>query len=276
MVVRETQENTIWVELLEGIRPRFLFAILGVTVCLCFDSLDTLKMTVNNPLIYQENSSICVLYFYFNAVSFGGVFSNYFMTILAAIPFAASYSIEQNSRFFYYKISRCKRTDYYISKIGVAALYGGMATLLGSLLFILALSTYMPLVTPAKLLEMTPLPYYDALVVGNGKLYFAIVLFLAFLSGALWGSTGMCASAFIPNPYVAVCSPFIIKFFLVELGRLLKLPAGIRLDLILNARGSLVSDSITLMIATIWVISIILIYYRVFSHRVERRLDDGA
>ena len=276
MVAKRAQTNTLWVDILGGIRPHFIFAIIGVAVCLCLDSMDTLKMTINNPLVYQENSVMCVLYFYFNAVSFGGVFSNYFMTILAAIPFAASYSIEQNSRFLIYKISRCERRAYYISKIGVAALYGGMTTLLGSLLFILILSTYLPLITPAKLFEMTALPYYDALVLGDGKLYFAIVLFLAFLSGALWGSSGMCASAFIPNPYVAVCSPFIIKFLLVEIGRLLKLPAGVRLDLILNARGLLVSDSITLLTATILVASIILLYYHVFAQRVERRLDDIA
>ena len=252
---------------------QFLLAILGVVTCLCFDSLETLKMTINNPLIFQDNSVICVQYFYFNAVSFGGVFSNYFMAVFAALPFAASYSIEQQNGVVVYKIARSSKKTYCASKIISASLGGGATVLIGSLIFVLALSTYLPLTTPSKIYEMIGLPYYNALTIGNGIPYFVIVLYMAFLTGALWGSAGMCISAFLPNPYVAVCSPMIFQFLVVELSRLLRLPNGLRVDMILCARGTLYSDSATLLFITVIVSLVVFVFYKLFSERCERRLE---
>lgn len=267
--------NLILIELKQTGWLQFLLAILGVVTCLCFDSLETLKMTINNPLIFQENSVICVQYFYFNAVSFGGVFSNYFMAIFAALPFAASYSIEQQYGVLNYKIARSSKKSYFASKIIVAALIGGSVVLIGSIVFILILSTYLPLTTPAKIYEMTGLPYSNALTVGNGLSYFAIVLYLAFLTGVLWSSVGMCISAFLPNPYVAVCSPMIFQFLLVELGRLLRLPNSLRMDMLLCARGTIYSDTITPIATTVLIVLLLYGFYRLFSKRCERRLENA-
>lgn len=268
--------NTVKANLKQGMRYTFLLSILAVTVSLSFDSLGTLVLTVNNPLIYQEGSTICVQYFYFNGVSFGGVFSTYFTAALAALPYAASYSVEQKSKMLIYNIARCGRRNYYISKMLTTAFFGGLSVFLGRLLFIVVLSTYLPLTTPARVLAMTGLPYHDALASGNGIGYFMIVLYLAFLSGALCSSVGMCVSAFIPNPYVAVCSPVIFIFLLVELGRLLKLPQNIRIELLLNASATIRSDAITLIFTSIAVIGAIVACYRLFSKRCERRLCENA
>jgi len=259
-----------------GFGISFLLAVIGIVICLCFDSLETLKATINNPLIYGENASICVLYFYFNAISFGGVFSHYMLSILAALPFAANYSMEQQSGAVIYRMLRGSRKNYCSTKILVSAISGGMALFTGCLVFILGLSTYLPLTTPRQILELSGLPYASALTVGGGSPYFAIALYLAFLRGALYGSVGMCVSAFLPNPYVAVCAPMIFEFILVECGRLLRLPAALRLDLILLARGTLFSDAATLAIVTVVVCAIIILCFQLFSVRCERRLAYGT
>lgn len=260
----------------QGFGISSLFAVAGIVICLCFDSWETLKATINNPLIYGEYANICVLYFYFNAISFGGVFSHYMFAILAALPFAASYSIEQQNGAVVYRILRSSKRNYCSTKILVSAISGGLTVSIGCLLFILALSTYLPLITPQKVLELSADPYAYALSIGGGVPYFVISLYLDFLRGALYSSVGMCVSAFLPNPYVAVCSPMIFEFFLVECGRLLRLPAALRLDLILSARGSLFSDSATLVIVTVVVLSIIILCFKLFSIRCKRRLAYGS
>lgn len=260
----------------QGFGISFLFAVAGIVICLCFDSWETLKATINNPLIYGEYANICVLYFYFNAISFGGVFSRYMLSVLAALPFAANYSIEQQNGAVVYRILRSSKRNYCSTKILVSAISGGLTVCIGCLLFILALSTYLPLVTSQKVLELSAVPYAYTLSIGGGVPYFVISLYLAFLRGALYSSVGMCVSAFLPNPYIAVCSPMIFEFFLVECGRLLRLPAALRLDLILSARGTLFSDSATLVIVTVVVLSIIILCFELFSARCERRLTYGA
>lgn len=260
----------------QGFGISFLFAVAGIVICLCFDSWETLKATINNPLIYGEYATICVLYFYFNAISFGGVFSHYMLSILAALPFAANYSIEQQNGAVVYRILRSSKRNYCSTKILVSAICGGLTVCIGCLLFILALSTYLPLITSQKVLELSAVPYACTLSIGGGVPYFVISLYLAFLRGALYSSVGMCVSAFLPNPYIAVCSPMIFEFFLVECGRLLRLPAALRLDLILSARGTLFSDSATLVIVTVVVLSIIILCFKLFSARCERRLTYGA
>lgn len=260
----------------QGFGISFLFAVAGIVISLCFDSLGTLKATINNPLIYGEYAGICVLYFYFNAISFGGVFSHYMFAILAALPFAASYSIEQQNGAVVYRILRSSKRNYCSTKILVSAISGGLTACIGCLLFILALSTYLPLITTRQVLELSTFPYGCTLSIGGGVPYFVISLYLAFLRGALYSSVGMCVSAFLPNPYIAVCSPMIFEFFLVECGRLLRLPAALRLDLVLLARGTLYSDSATLLIVTVVVSSIIILCFKLFSARCERRLTYGA
>lgn len=274
--MEDKQGNMLRSDFRRGFGISFLFAVAGIVICLCFDSWETLKATINNPLIYGEYSGISVLYFYFNAISFGGVFSQYMFAILAALPFAANYSMEQQNGAVVYRILRSSKRNYCLTKILVSAISGGLTTLLGCLLFILALSTYLPLVTSQQIISMSGFPYASTLSIGGGIPYFMIALYLAFLRGALYSSVGMCVSAFLPNPYVAVCSPMIFAFLLVECGRLLQLPTALRLDLVLKARGTLFSNSATLVIVTVVVLSIIILCFKLFSVRCERRLAYGA
>lgn len=175
-----------------------------------------------------------------------------------------------------YKLSRCGERAYVHSKFLVAAVLGGLVLLLGGLLFMLALATRVPLVTDAELLEFQGYPFYDALASRNGLAYFAVILYLSFLGGALWASVGLCASAYFPSIYVAVCAPFLFRFTLTELGRLLRLPNSLRLELLLAARGQIYSDAVTLAVTTAAVLALILLCDAMFAKRVRRRICDGT
>ena len=272
MAGKSALRHTVKADFKLGLGLPFLLAILGVSLGFCFDNWEGLKNSINNPLIYQEGSVTCIMYYFFNSFSFGGMFSTYFAAIMAAIPYACSYCQEENGGMSIYKVSRCGWKAYVRSKFFVASMLGGLTLFLGGLLFILALGTYLPIVTPGKLFESDWIPYYKALAYKNGALYLVIVLYISFLDGALWGSVGLCASAFIPSSYVAVCAPFVFRFVLVQIGRLLKLSDGMRLDRLLTARGKIYSDSVTLIVTTVAVLALIFLCCHLFSKRVERRI----
>lgn len=269
---RAVLRHTICADFKIGLNLPFLLAIFGVTLGFCFDNWEGLRSSINNPLIYEDGSVQCVMYYFFNSFSFGGVFSEYFAAIMAAIPFAANYCHEKDGGMSIYKISRCGSRTYVLSKFLVASILGGLTLFLGGAIFTLILGTYLPIVTPAKLFESEWIPYFSALSHGNGMSYIIIVLYISFLGGALWGSVGLCASAFFPSSYAAVCAPFIFRFVLSEIGRLLKLPNGLRLELLLSARGKIYSDAVTLAVTTLVVLVLIFVCYHLFRKRIERRI----
>lgn len=266
--------RTVRADFKMGLKLPLLLAVFGVVLGFCFDNWQDLRNFFITPLISGENPSICVLYYFFNAFSFGGVFSEYFAAIMAAIPFAATYCQETDGGMSIYKISRCGKNAYARSKFLVASMLGGMTLFLGGLIFILALQIYLPLVTPEQIFETSWVPFSGVLTIENGWPYFAFVLYISFLGGAFWASVGLCASAYFPSRYVAICAPFIFRFILTQIGRLLNLPDGLRLEILLCAAGKIYSDAITLVAITAAILVLIFLCYCLFAKRIERRLWD--
>lgn len=271
---KATLNKTVRADFKMGLKRAFLFAVLGVFLGFCFDNWEGLKTAFYSSAQYGDDSVICVMYYFFNSFSFGGVFSQYFATIMAALPFSANYCEEVKGGMSIYKIARCGRREYVCSKFWVASLLGGLALLLGGLAFSAALASRLPIVTSSKLFESEWIPFYHALTIGNGLPYMAIVLYISFLGGALWASVGLCVSAYFPSAYIAVCAPFIFRFVLTEIGRLLKLPNEFRLEMLLSARGEICTDAVTLVVTTLEVLAVILICYFLFVKRMKRRIWD--
>lgn len=263
-------------DLRQAFRQPFLLAVLGVSLCFVLDNVQDLGFVIHGDPELLKNSGICVQYFYFQAVFLGGVFCSYLLPILTAVPYAASYSLELQNRVLIYQITRGHKRSYFTNKVLATALSGGLAASLGSLLFMLALAVKIPIITPISLFEMQDFPYVGALSVHGGLPYLMIVVYLLFLSGALWSSAGLCISAFLPNPYLAVCSPMMLQFFLVELGRLLHLEHHQRLDMLLCGRSELHSDAFTLVLLTVAVCLLVTGFGIVFTKRCERRLENAS
>lgn len=275
MEAKATFTRTVRGDFQIGVNYPFFLAILGVTLGFFFDNWQDLRVSINQSLINADDSPICVMYYVFNSLSFGGVFTEYFSATMAAIPFSANYCRELNDGVSIYKISRCGQRTYVRSKFLVTAVLGGSTLFFGGLVFMLLLRSYLPIVTDEKLLESQWIPFFHALTIGDGAPYLAIVLYLSFLTGGLWGSVGLCASAYFPSSYVSVCFPFIFRFLLVQIGRLLKLPSGMRLDRLLAARGTIYSDPVTIVTTTVMVLVVIFLCYRLFTRRMVRRIWDG-
>ena len=262
--------NAFLADLRSAMNRRFLISVFGIVLCFCLDNWETLKVS-----LHSQSSALCVFYFFFNSYSFGGIFMSYFSCLLAALPFSTRYSYECQGGMNVYALARCGRKNYARVKMIVAGLSGGAVLLLGGLVFSLALASYLPVITRTKLMDYNGMPYYSFLASGTGWKYFAVVLYLSFLSGAIYGCVGMAASAFLPSPYLAICTPMVFSFSLVEFSRLFALPSSIRLDYLLKARGIIWTESLTLILLTIEAFAICWALYRLFLKRVCHRLEEA-
>ncbi|MGI5986223.1 MAG: hypothetical protein ACOX7O_10290 [Oscillospiraceae bacterium] len=250
----------------------FLVAVILVVLCIAFDSWNELIFIIREP----EN--IGAFYYYFNSLSFGGTYSGYLLPMLAALPFAASYCIEDQSNMINFIVARADKKKYCLSKILVSAISGGLVLALGGLLLVLLLTIRIPLVTDDEVMLMTMnrYPFYTLLAKGNGAGYFAAMFYLAFLRGFLYAAAALTVSAYFTNKYVTVASPFIVSFLLIRAYNLLHIPGNFRLNLLLNARAGLGSDRATLLITSAVVLAIATICGYIFMRRVIRRMEYGS
>lgn len=257
-----------------ALRLPFLLSVLAVIAGFVFDNYVALvtALFVNRDIVHTAPS---VFYFYFNAVAFGGVFTRYLFAMIAALPFAAQYSIERQSGITPYLITRTGRWEYCFSKMLISALSGGLALFIGSLIFIVILSTRLQLVGHSDLVEHQWIPYYELLTSGNGIPYFAAALFLMFLTGVLWSALACGISAFVTDPYVVIASPFLVCFLQMQISRLLRLPSNARLEMLMCGRGHWGSSGTSLLLLGALIVLIIMGCTLLFTRKVVRRGQDG-
>lgn len=249
----------------------FAVAVICTIFCMSFDSWNDLILIFTRTIPAGTTLSVC--YYYFNSLAVCSIYSAYLIPMLATLPFATDYCVEEQSGISSFVISRVGKRKYCLSKMTVCTISGGLALALGSLLFILALSFKVPLVTDAKLVEMVGFPYHSFLSSGAGTGYFIIAIYLAFLRGGLWSAIAMTVSAYYPNKYVTAVSPFILSFIFSRAYNLLRVPGNWRLDYWLVARASVGADRTALLITTIVVLAIIFLCALVFTKRVRRRVE---
>jgi hypothetical protein len=255
-----------------ALRFPLLIAILVVVLGFVFDNYGDLQVAIENPERAREVST--VLYFYFNSVSFGGVFSRYLFAMIAALPFASGYVAERQSGMTTFLISKTGQRNYCFSKMLVSAISGGLALAIGSTMFILIMSTRMPLVNDAIAFEHIWAPYH-ALLAGNGITYFAVALYLMFITGVLWGAVAMCVSAYVTDKYVVIASPFLIAFVEMQFSRMLKLPNSYRIEWLLTGRSGIGSDNMTLIVCSIFVLLVFAVCTMLFTRRVKGMVKNG-
>lgn len=255
------------------------FSILGssilVSFCVGIDSGSSLWSSLMYQPAPSNDSILCVHYFYFNSISFGGVFSNYLIPMLSTVPYALLFCLEHNNNLWIYKLYRSGSRRYCLKMISAASISGGIVVTMGHMLFLIVLAQSFPLITEAKLNESTWIPYYSLLSNGNGILYFVICLNHAFLSGALYGALGMCISAFYPDIRVTFCAPMFIRFLLVQIEKFLGLPDILRIDRYLNCRTSIHPEWLSLFFSNIVTIGIILYCLSVYKSRIKKRVENA-
>lgn len=132
--------------------------------------------------------------------------------IFAAIPFAANFADEWNSKAIINCVTRKNAFNYAASNVAVS--------------FISALLTvFVPMIIYAAVSALGDKAFYNAFYSGDGGDYtygefleiglpFLSIVFYFFtfaLSCAMWAVTGMTLSAFFPSKYIALGAPFIFS-----------------------------------------------------------------
>lgn len=257
--------NTFYSNLRRAFNFRFGLSVLLIALAVAADSGSSLISSFQRDFNPDDIES--VVYYYLYSVSFGGVYSIYFSAMLAGFPFATGYVDELGM--YPYIVHRTGVIRYCFTKMTTAALSGGMALVLGRLLFVGILLLKLPFTTPAAVLEYQWMPFGALLVSYGGAQFLSVSLLLSFLTGVLWGSAAMCISAFIPNVFAATVSPFVISFALTQFCRLARLSDGIRLDRLLSGRGWLGSTATTLFCTSISVIFLFVVCTYLFTHRLR-------
>ena len=246
-------------------------AIIGVMFCICFDSWNDLISAMQSG-----NTVWCVYYFMSNS-AFGGMCRNYILPVFAALPFAASFCEERNSRIVAYIASREGMRRYGTVKYIVNILTGGLVVAFGTVLLILFLRIR---------LQMTS-DYYEASVESAADLfhkwlavyypdrYCMTEAALGFMRGMIWAGASMFVSLYLRDRFVITMFPFLGSCVIIRVSQIISLDADWRFDQILIGRTVIRDSGYTVMVAAI--VSGILVFLMgvCFTEKLVKGLRDG-
>lgn len=212
--------------------------------------LTALAIPLDNPEVVQNiGTSSCpsIYYFLFYSISFGGLFSIYFIPIFCALPAGTGFAEDCLHGFLPYVAARGGKRSYLMSKYVSSVLLGGLAMSGGVALLIAALSTCCP---PIYAHQIYGIDLYMQGVTPDYMLpYYGYSIYYAFLNGCLYGGVAMCVSAYIRSIYFTLASPFMAAFLIVQGQRALHIPNECRFDMWLRMRTVVHSNAATMLLS---------------------------
>ncbi|MBC8059812.1 MAG: hypothetical protein H7Y18_04020 [Clostridiaceae bacterium] len=201
---------------------------------------------------------------------------NHIVILFCVLPYTTSFCSDWNSKYIRLVVIRMGPLKYAVCKIITCAVSSGTAMVLGIILFILPLTLRIPLVDTYSRFSS-----YESFVttLGGGFLlnghyimYFAVYIYLMFLTAAFWSIVGLCASTYIPNKFVALFTPFIGLYVLSNITS--KFPNWLRLDKVINGECIINGTFVSLIYATLFVTVLIAGVGLLFYENVERRISN--
>lgn len=206
----------------------------------------------------------------------GGSSFNHVLLLFCALPYTTSFCNDWNSKYIRSVVARMGTRRYALCKIISCALSSGTAMVLGIILFTLPLTLRIPLVDTSSRLAnyqqfITTLGG-GFLLNGHFIMYFIVYIYLAFLAAAFWSVLGLCVSAYIPNKFVALFTPFIGLYVLAYITS--KFPIWLQLNKITNGDCIINGTFVSIIYATIFVTVLIACVGLLFYKTIERRLSN--
>lgn len=221
---------------------KFLLASTLIPVLIIMDNFSDFQR-------HLPDRSGSVWYFYFQSVSFGGVYGRYLLAMTCALPYAAAFLVEHEEQILPSVISRAGARSYFASKFAVSAFAGGLVNLLGQLILFLGLAAVFPLFDSNDLMYLDGSAYYG-LMVGRPALYYGVALYFAFLNGALFSGLATWASSFLKSRYTVLAVPAIALFVIIQINRVLQLPIDWQLNQLMVMRVVLKDELTTIAVST--------------------------
>ncbi|MBC5788203.1 hypothetical protein [Clostridium facile] len=144
------------------------------------------------------------------------VFSNsiILLVLFASFPAASSFCSDWNCQYIRCHVSRSGIKGYIGGRILSCITSSFLACFLGILLFVLILLTFFPLANAERDVSLNAIPTLHKLYLISPWLYLIYHIFIISLATATWSVVGLCISAWIPNRFIALLSPFICYYIL--------------------------------------------------------------
>lgn len=153
----------------------------------------------------SENSEFASVLLFRNGLS---GYVAMFIPIIVAFPFMVSFCAERNNGLMRFTISRTGKLRYYLSKFFASFISGGLAVLIGMVLFGLIVWILFPSYKSYDLdPEMTEMLLPDGMLSTVSR-----HLLSAFLYGAFSTLPAFFISSFCKNPYIITCLPFMLTY----------------------------------------------------------------
>lgn len=189
----------------------------------------------------------------------------------AAIPFAANYCNEYLSGMSNFYISRSGIDNYISTNIIVNVISAFVSTFAGLMIYVLILSCNMPIYESIG--NPTAAPYGVFLDTGYPIIYILVKVIIFSASISMWVMSGTAFSAFLPSPYIAICTPFIFTYIIEKVT--MNFPDLFNLWYLSLGRDVLRSGPIITFIYTLgFFLALILLFSKIFRFAIERRIHD--
>lgn len=194
--------------------------------------------------------------------------------IFAAVPFTANFADEWKNNVTTFCVSRRGIKKYAASNVLLCAVTSFLAVFLGIMLYMLVMSVFTEF-DRQDLNIHSGFPYCEFLNNGPRWLYPVIRIFVFSVSASMWCVMGLMLSAFIPNKYVAVCSPVVASYVVERIT--IQLPVQMNLHS-LSLSVPLIYNSFTTFIYTMLVFTGIsavcgFVFYYVLRKRVQNEFN---
>lgn len=196
------------------------------------------------------------------------------IVIFAALPCVTGFYDDWKHQYIKNIVIRTGKKNYIISKIVVCVTISFLVVFIGVLLFISGLivsgNDYSGIYKSGALNEIMP---YGVFLYQHSFWYVCSIVSIYALSMSVWVMSGLMISAYIPNSFVAVCSPLIFSYLLEEITAFF--PPYLNMYFLAKGSDILGMGAGYSYIYTIFVF-VLLVFGEgcIFRKRVKRRLEN--
>ena len=193
--------------------------------------------------------------------------------IFSALPCVTGFYDDWKHQYIKNIVIRTGRRNYIISKIVVCVSISFLVVFLGILIFIgllIGMGFDYSGINGMGLDENMP---YGIFLYQKPFLYVCCIVSIYAASMAVWVMSGLMISSYIPNSFVAICSPLIFSYLLEEITGLL--PPYFNMYLLAKASNVLGKNAKYSYLYTIFIFTVLILGQGlIFAKRVKRRLGN--
>ncbi len=132
------------------------------------------------------------------------------LPVFGALPFTANFADEWKSGITCYCVTRKSVKEYAAANVLFCWFTSLLTVFLGMLLYAFIYSFFIPLY--GEYTNPQTYLFGKFLMNGQGWLYMLLKIFIFACSCSMWTVMGLLLSAFMPNKYVAIASPFVASY----------------------------------------------------------------